>query len=438
MAAKKRFYRSLYIQVLIGVGIGIALGFAEPEFAAQLKPLGDGFIRLIRMIITPVIFCTVVIGIAGMENIRAVGRVGGKTLLYFECLTTVALFIGLVVVHIVQPGAGIHADPATLDASSLGKLAEAKPESMAQFIMNIIPQSAIGAFAEGNLLQVLLFSVLFGMSLSHMGERGKPILGTLERFSAVFLGVVNLIMKLAPIGAFGAIAFTIGKYGIGTLAQLGKLALSLYITSGLFIFVVLGLMSRLAGLNLWKLLCYIKEEILITLGTASTESVLPRIMEKLEFLGVKKSVVGLVVPTGYSFNLDGAAIYLTMAASFIAQAMDIHLTYGHQLMLMLILLLTSKGGAGVAGAALIALAATLSATHFIPVAGMTLVIGIDRILNEMRAVTNLIGNCVAALVIGRWDKCLDLERARAVLDGKISWESAQNRPEQPKPSAGIG
>lgn len=419
----KKFCSTLYFKVLLGIALGIAFGFIQPDIAVKLKPLGDAFINLIKMIITPVIFCTVSVGIARMESLKAVGRVGGKTLLYFEIVTTLALFIGLIVVHFVQPGAGIHADPATMDASTLGKFAHAKQQSTQDFIMGIIPHSVVGAFAEGNLLQVLLFSVLFGMSLSHMGDKPKQaILGTLERFSNAFLGVVNLIMKLAPVGAFGAITFTIGKYGVGALASLGKLVACLYITSALFVILVLGLICKLSGVNIWQLIKYMKEEIFITLGTASTEAVLPRSMEKMEALGIKKSVVGLVFPTGYSFNLDGAAIYLTMAASFIAQAMDIHLDIQHQITLMLVLLLTSKGGAGVAGAALIALAATLSATNIIPVVGMTLVIGIDRILNEMRAVVNLIGNCVATVAIGRWEKSIDLEHANLVLSGKINAE----------------
>ena len=424
----KKVFSSLYFKVLLGIALGIAFGFIQPDIAVQLKPLGDVFINLIKMIITPVIFCTVAVGIARMESLKAVGRVGGKTLLYFEIVTTLALFIGLVVVHFVQPGAGIHADPATMDASALGKFAHAKQQTTQEFLLGIIPHSVVGAFAEGNLLQVLLFSVLFGMSLSHMGEKPKmAILGTLDRVSNAFLGVVNLIMKLAPIGAFGAITFTIGKYGVGALASLGKLVACLYITSALFVIIILGLVCKFSGINIWQLIKYMKEEIFITLGTASTEAVLPRSMEKMEALGVKKSVVGLVFPTGYSFNLDGAAIYLTMAASFIAQAMDIHLDIQHQITLMLVLLLTSKGGAGVAGAALIALAATLSATNIIPVVGMTLVIGIDRILNEMRAVVNLIGNCVATVAIGRWEKSIDLDRANLVLSGKIDVESLLDR-----------
>ena len=426
----KKIFSTLYFKVLLGIALGIAFGFIQPDIAVKLKPLGDAFINLIKMIITPVIFCTVSVGIARMESLKAVGRVGGKTLLYFEIVTTLALFIGLVVVHFVQPGAGIHADPATMDASALGKFAHAKQQSTQEFIMGIIPHSVVGAFAEGTLLQVLLFSVLFGMSLSHMGEKPKQaILGTLDRFSNAFLGVVNLIMKLAPVGAFGAITFTIGKYGVGALASLGKLVACLYLTSALFVIIILGLICKFSGISIWQLIKYMKEEIFITLGTASTEAVLPRSMEKMEALGIKKSVVGLVFPTGYSFNLDGAAIYLTMAASFIAQAMDIHLDIQHQITLMLVLLLTSKGGAGVAGAALIALAATLSATNIIPVVGMTLVIGIDRILNEMRAVVNLIGNCVATVAIGRWEKSIDLDHANLVLSGKVDVEDLLEKDE---------
>ena len=414
---KRPFYYSLYFQVIVGLILGVLVGFVEPDFGASMKPLGDGFINLIKMIITPVIFCTVAVGIAGMESLKAVGRVGGKTLLYFEIVTTLALITGLVIVNVFQPGSGINADISTMNAQDLGSLATAKPQTTLQFVMGIIPKSAVGAFADGNLLQVLLFSVLFGVSLSAMGEKGKPILATLERFGAALLGIVNIVMKLAPLGAFGAIAFTIGKYGIGTLAHLGKLVACLYLTSGFFIVVVLGLICRFSGVSLWKLLRFIKEEIFIVLGTASTESVLPRMMEKLERLGCTKPIVGLVLPTGYSFNLDGAAIYLTMASMFIAQAMNIDLSLGQQIGLLAILLLTSKGGAGVAGAALIALAATLSATSYIPVAGMALVIGIDRILNEVRALTNLIGNAVATIAIAKWEGVFDAEQANRVLNG---------------------
>ena len=413
-----KIFHALYFKVLLGIILGIVFGFLEPQIAVKLKPLGAAFINLIKMLITPIIFCTVVVGIARMDNLKEVGRVGGKTLIYFEIMTTLALIIGMVVVDYFQPGAGIHADPATMDASSLGKLAEARQQTTQQFIMGIIPNSVVGAFADGNLLQVLLFSILFGMALSHMGSVRTSILDTLDRFGHAFLGVINLVMKLAPIGAFGAITFTIGKYGADALISYGKLIACLYATSILFVFLILGAVSHFCGINIWRLICYMKEEVLITLGTTSTEAVLPQTMEKMERLGIKRSIVGLVLPTGYSFNLDGAAIYLTMAASFIAQAMDIHLDLEHQVGLLLILLLTSKGGAGVTGAALVVLAATLSSTHIIPVAGMTLVIGIDKILNEVRATTNLIGNCVATVVVARWENAIDIERARRMLRGE--------------------
>ena len=419
-----KIFNALYFKVLLGIILGIAFGFIEPQIAVKLKPLGDAFINLIKMVITPVIFCTVVVGIARMDNLKEVGRVGGKTLIYFEVMTTLALIIGIVVVDYFQPGAGVHADPSSMDASSLGKLAEAKQQTTLQFILGIIPHSVIGAFADGNLLQVLLCSILFGMALSHMGQVRTSIIDTLDRFGHAFLGVVNLVMKVAPIGAFGAITFTIGKYGLDALASYGKLILCLYGTSILFVFLILGAVSRFCGINIWRLICFMKEELLITLGTTSTEAVLPQCMEKMERLGIKRSIVGLVFPTGYSFNLDGAAIYLTMAASFIAQAMDIHLDLEHQISLLLILLLTSKGGAGVTGAALIALAATLSSTNIIPVAGMTLVIGIDKILNEVRAVTNLIGNCVATVVVAHWEKAIDIEQARRVLRGEEQTDAA--------------
>jgi aerobic C4-dicarboxylate transport protein len=419
----RKLYKSLYFQVVIALILGVTVGYFKPSLGIDCKPLGDAFIKLIKMIITPVIFCTVSVGIAKMEDLKAVGRVGGKTLLYFEILTTVALVIGLVVVNVIKPGAGINADPATIDTTGLAALTTtAQTQGTMEFLMNIIPTSAVDAFAKGNLLQVLLFSILFGISLSLAGKKGTVVVDALDKFSNILLGVVNLIMKLAPIGAFGAIAFTIGKYGIGTLAQLGMLVVCFYITSILFIVVVLGAVCRFSGISLWKLLKYIKEEILIVLGTASTESVLPRMLEKMEALGCPKSVVGLVLPTGYSFNLDGAAIYLTMSSMFIAQAMNIDLSLGQQLGLLAILLVTSKGGAGVAGAALVALAATLSATSIIPMAGIALVIGIDRIMNEVRAVTNLIGNAVATVAMAKWENQLDLNQATAVLDGRIDVE----------------
>jgi aerobic C4-dicarboxylate transport protein len=417
---RSTLFRSLYFQVVVALLAGVAVGHFYPGIATDLKPLGDGFINGIKMVITPVIFCTIVSGIAGMESLKKVGRVGGKAVLYFEVVTTLALVIGLVVANIVQPGAGINADVASLDQGAVAAIADkVQPQTTGQFIMSIIPSSVVDAFAKGNLLQVLLFSVLFGVSLSILGERGQKAREIVDEFGKALLGIVGIVMKLAPIGAFGAMAFTVGKFGIGTLQQLALLIACYYATTLLFVFVVLGSMARLAGVSLWKLIKYLKEEMFIVLGTASTESVLPQLMQKLEAMGVKRSVVGMVVPTGYSFNLDGAAIYLTMTSLFIAQALNIDLSLWQQLGLLAVLLLTSKGGAGVAGAALVALAATLGSTHILPVAGIALVIGVDRLMNEIRALTNLIGNAVATIVVARWEGEIDLVRARAVLNGEV-------------------
>lgn len=411
-----RWLKHLYIQVLIGLAAGILLGYLAPTLGADMKPFGDAFIRLIKMLITLVIFCTVSVGIARMESLKQVGRVGVKTIAYFEIITTLALAIGMIVANVFQPGAGLHIDARTLDAGSVSRyVSVARHESMADFFLHIIPDSVVGAFARGNLLQVLLFSVLFGIALSIMGQRSRSAQRTVEEFGDVLMRIVDIVMKFAPLGAFGAMAFTVGRYGIGTLAQLGKLIACLYLTSVLFVGVVLGAVCRWTGVGLWSLLKYIRAELFIVLGTSTTESVLPRMMEKLERLGCARSVVGLVLPTGYSFNLDGAAIYLTMASLFIAQATDTHLSLMQQLGLMAILLVTSKGGAGVAGAALVALAATLSSHNLIPVAGITLILGIDRILNEVRALTNLIGNAVATLVIAKWENQFDLAQARRTL-----------------------
>jgi aerobic C4-dicarboxylate transport protein len=417
---RSSLFRSLYFQVVVALIAGVAVGHFYPAIATDLKPLGDAFINGIKMVITPVIFCTIVSGIAGMESLKKVGRVGGKAVLYFELVTTLALIIGMVVANVVQPGAGINADVASLDKGAVAAIASnAHPQSTLQFITSIIPSSVVDSFAKGNLLQVLLFSALFGVSLSIMGERGRKAREICDEFGKALLGVVGLVMKLAPIGAFGAMAFTVGKFGIGTLQQLATLIGAYYLTTALFVAVVLGTIAKCAGVSLWKLIKYLKEEMFIVLGTASTESVLPQLMQKLEHMGVKRSVVGMVVPTGYSFNLDGAAIYLTMTSLFIAQALNIDLSLWQQLGLLAILLLTSKGGAGVAGAALVALAATLGSTHILPVAGIALVIGIDRLMNEIRALTNLTGNAVAAIVVARWEGELDLVRARAVLNGEV-------------------
>jgi aerobic C4-dicarboxylate transport protein len=399
---------------------GVGLGYFYPAIATDMKPLGDAFINGIKMVITPVIFCTIVSGIAGMESLKKVGRVGGKAVLYFELVTTLALVIGMIVANVVQPGAGINADVASLDKGAVAAIADkAHPETVLGYITAIIPNSVVDSFAKGNLLQVLLFSVLFGVSLSIMGERSRKAREIIDEFGKALLGVVGLVMKLAPIGAFGAMAFTVGKFGIGTLQQLATLIGAYYLTTALFVVIVLGTIAKIGGVSIWKLIKYLKEEMFIVLGTASTESVLPQLMQKLEALGVKRSVVGMVVPTGYSFNLDGAAIYLTMTSLFIAQALNIHLSIMQQLGLLAILLLTSKGGAGVAGAALVALAATLGSTHILPVAGIALVIGVDRLMNEIRALTNLVGNAVATIVVARWEGEIDLVRARAVLNGEV-------------------
>jgi aerobic C4-dicarboxylate transport protein len=417
---RSTLFRSLYFQVVVALIAGVAVGHFYPSIATDLKPLGDGFINGIKMVITPVIFCTIVSGIAGMESLKKVGRVGGKAVLYFEVMTTLALVIGMIVANVVHPGAGINADVASLDKGAVAAIADkAHPQGTGQFILSIVPSSVVDSFAKGNLLQVLLFSVLFGISLSILGERGQKAREIVDEFGKVLLGIVGIVMRFAPIGAFGAMAFTVGKFGIGTLQQLALLIACYYATTILFVGLVLGSMARLAGVSLWKLIKYLKEEIFIVLGTASTESVLPQLMQKLERLGVSRSVVGMVVPTGYSFNLDGAAIYLTMTALFIAQALNIDLSLWQQIGLLAIMLLTSKGGAGVAGAALVALAATLGSTHILPVAGIALVIGIDRLMNEVRALTNLVGNAVAALVVARWEGELDLVTARSVLDGEL-------------------
>jgi len=416
---KKKFYHSLYFRVLVAILIGIVLGFFYPHTAVQMKPLGDGFIKLIKMLIAPIIFSTVVVGIASMGDMKKVGRVGLKAIVYFEVITTIALFIGLLVVKIYQPGAGINADVSTMDASSIASYTSAaKHLSTSDFLMNIIPSNVVDAFAQGEILQVLLFSILFGLSLSAMGEKAKGIVGIIDQLSHGLFGIVGMIMKLAPVGAFGAMAFTIGEYGIHTLLSLGKLMAGVYTTSAIFVFVVLGLVAKFSGFSLWKYLKYIKEEIFIVLGTSSSESVLPRMMTKMEELGASKSVVGMVIPTGYSFNLDGTSIYLTMAAIFIAQATNTHLSFGQELMILGILLLTSKGAAAVTGGGFITLAATLSSIHTLPVAALTLLIGVDRFMSEARAITNLIGNGIATIVVAKWEKEFDSERAEKIFNGE--------------------
>ena len=413
-------YAQLYVQVLTAIVVGILLGLLRPDLGAQMKPLGDGFIKLIRMIIAPVIFTTVVVGISTMGDIKDLGRIGVKTLLYFEVITTpIVLVIALVVVNVVQPGAGINADPATLDAGAVSAYATtAESLTTVQFLLNIIPATFVGAFANGEILQVLLISVLFGLSLLFLGERAKPLVGVIEGLSDAFFGVVRIIMRAAPVGAFGAMAFTVGTYGVGTLLSLGKLMAAFYLACLIFILGGMGVIARVCGFSILRFIVYIKDEILIVLGTSSSESVLPRIMARLEHLGCSKRVVGLVVPTGYSMNLDGTTVYMAMASVFIAQATNTPLPLSSQLGLMAVLLLTSKGAAGVTGSGFVVLAATLSAIPTIPVAGLALIIGIDRFMSEARAITNLIGNSLAAVVVARWDNALDMDQLHRVLAGR--------------------
>ena len=416
---KKPLYKSLYFQVITAIILGVILGHFWPQTGAAMKPLGDGFIKLIKMIIAPIIFCTVVVGIAGMEDMKRVGKTGGYALLYFEIMSTVALIIGLIIVNVVQPGVGMNVDPASLDTKGLANYTKpGQMQTTTEFLLHVIPSTFVGAFAEGEMLQVLLIAVLFGFALHRFGGRGTLVFDFIEKFSHVLFVIVGYIMKLAPIGAFGAMAFTIGKYGLGSLTSLAKLMGTFYVTCLLFIFVVLGLVARFHGFSIWKFIKYIKEELLIVLGTSSSEAALPRMMDKLENLGVRKSTVGLVIPTGYSFNLDGTSIYLTMAAVFIAQATNTPLDLSHQITLLLVLLLTSKGAAGVTGSGFIVLAATLSAVGNVPVAGLALILGIDRFMSEARALTNLIGNGVATVVVGKWTGDLDTERMQAVLDNQ--------------------
>ena len=412
-------YRSLYIQVLIAIAIGVLLGHYAPETAVQLKPLGDGFIKLVKMLIGPVIFCTVVSGIAGMESMKAVGKTGALALLYFEVVSTVALLIGLIVVNVVRPGAGMNVDVAALDASRIEGYAHAAQEqSVVDFLLNVIPTTLFDAFARGEVLQILLVALLFGFALHAVGERGRLIYDFIDRLSHVLFRIIGMIMQLAPLGALGAMAFTIGTYGIGQLGALAWLMACFYATCIVFVFVVLGSIAKLHGFSIWKFVRYIREELFIVLGTSSSETVLPRIMSKLENAGVARPVVGLVIPTGYSFNLDGTSIYLTMAAVFIAQATNTPLTLTHQLTLLAVLLLTSKGAAGVTGSGFIVLAATLSAIGTLPVTALVLILGIDRFMSEARALTNLVGNGVATVVVGKWCGAVDGAKLRAALDNE--------------------
>jgi aerobic C4-dicarboxylate transport protein len=430
---RKPIYTHLYFQVLTAIVIGVLLGYFYPQVAEQMKPLGDGFVKLIKMMIAPIIFCTVVHGIASMDDMKKVGRVGLKALIYFEVTTTLALIVGLVIINVLQPGSGMNVDPRTIDTKSIAiYTTKAGQESTVDFLLRIIPNTIVGAFAEGEILQVLFFAILFAFALSMLGERGKPLLGLIDTISHALFNVVGIIMKVAPLGAFGAMAFTIGKYGIGTLASLGKLMAAFYASCLVFIFVVLGGIAWLTGFSIWKFIKYIKEELLIVLGTSSSESVLPRMMTKLENLGCKESVVGLVIPTGYSFNLDGTCIYLTMAAVFLAQATNTELTLWQQLGIIAVLLLTSKGAAGVTGSGFIVLAATLSSVGHIPVASIAVILGVDRFMSEARALTNLVGNGVATIVVSKWEDALDEERMRAHLEKETELEA--EAPEQALPA----
>ena len=423
---KKRIYSHLYFQVLTAIALGVLIGHFYPDTATDMKPLGDSFIKLIKMIIAPIIFCTVVTGIAGMEDMKKVGRVGVKALLYFEIVSTLALAIGLLVVSVIRPGAGMNADVSKLDTRALETFtAKAQSHDTVEFLTNIIPNTVVDAFAKGDILQVLFFSILFGFALSLLGSRGKVVFNLIDEFAHVLFGVVGIIMKAAPIGAFGAMAFTVGKFGLGSLSKLGMLMASFYLTCLLFVFIVLGTIARLCGFGILTFIKYIKEELLIVLGTSSSESVLPRMMAKLENLGCSKSVVGLVIPTGYSFNLDGTSIYLTMAAVFVAQATNTRLTFIQTLTILGVLLLSSKGAAGVTGSGFITLAATFAAVPTIPVAGLALILGVDRFMSEARALTNLVGNGVATMVVSRWEHELDKDRMSRILNKKSEAEAEE-------------
>jgi len=418
MTAKKPFYKVLYFQVVVAIIVGIVLGHFSPASGIEMKPLGDGFIKLIKMVIGPIIFCTVVGGIAGMQDMKKVGRVGGKALLYFEIVSTFALLFGLIATHVLKPGSGFNVDVNTLDAKAIASYAtKAHGQSTVDFLMHIIPDTFFSAFAQGEILQILLVSILFGAVLSHLGERGRVVTDLIEGVSGVLFGIVKIITRLAPIGAFGAMAFTIGKYGVGALIPMLKLIGTFYLTAALFVLIVLGAIARYVGFSIVRFIAYIKEELLIVLGTSSSESALPQLMEKLERLGCSRSVVGLVVPTGYSFNLDGTNLYMTMAVLFIAQATNTDLTLVQQLTLLAVTMLTSKGASGVTGAGFITLAATLAVVPTIPIAGMVLILGIDRFMSECRALTNIIGNGVAAVVVSAWEKELDHDKLQAMLAG---------------------
>ena len=426
----RRGCRQLYIQVLGAVVLGALVGALWPGFGAELKPLGDAFIALIRMMIAPLIFCTVVTGIASVESMRSVGRIAGKALLYFELLTTFALLLGLVMVKLVQPGAGMHVDAGMLTTAGLPPEATHPSDGIVAFLLGIIPQSFLSALTGGEILPVLLVSVLFGFGLHAAGDAGTAVLRGVDNISQVMFLMIRWIMRVAPVGAFGSMAYTIGKFGLGSLSHLGMLVGTFWLTALIFVFVGLGLVMRLNGLRLFPLLRYIREELLIVLGTSSSEPVLPRLMDKMEFLGASRPVVGLTLPAGYSFNLDGTAIYLTMGAGFLAQALGVDMSWGHWLGLLVVMMVSSKGAAGVTGSGFVALAATLSAVPHVPVAALALIFGVDRFMSEARALTSVVGNSVATIAVARWEGALDLERARAVLAGR------RHAPTEPARSSG--
>lgn len=414
---KKKWYKILYVQVIIAIVLGISLGYFYPSLGEKMKPLGDGFIQLIKMIIAPVIFITVTVGIAGVSDLKKVGRVAGKSMIYFLTFSTLALIVGLIVSNLVKPGAGMNIDPATLDASEISQYVSAAHDStFLNFVMNIIPQTLISPLTGSNILQVLFAAILFGIALVLTADHSKPVLDFFNALAHPIFKIVEILMKLAPIGAFGAMAFTIGKYGIESVVNLAFLVVTFYVTSIIFVVVILGAVAKYNGFNIFKLLRYIKDELILVLGTSSSEAALPTLMQKMEKIGCAKSVVGLVVPTGYSFNLDGTNIYMTMAALFIAQACNIDLPLGSQIVLLLVAMLSSKGAAGVSGAGFITLAATLAVVPEVPVAGMTLILGVDRFMSECRALTNLVGNSVATVVVAKWDNQLDEEILHLELD----------------------
>jgi aerobic C4-dicarboxylate transport protein len=436
---RRPWFHHLYAQVLIAIAAGIAVGFVWPEWGAALQPLGKAFIALVKMIIAPVIFLTIATGIAGMRHVGEIGRVAGKAFAYFIAVSTFALIVGLIVANVVQPGSGMNIDPATLDPIAVEEYAgKAKEASIVKFLLDIIPTTALSALTDGSILQVLLVAILFGLSLALVGEPGEPVTRMLESVSVVVFKLVSILMRFAPIGAFGAMAFTIGEYGIGTLRSLGWLIFTFYTTSALFVLLVLGLIARLNGFSIIALIRYLKAELLLVLGTSSSEAALPPLIEKMEQAGCSKAVVGLVVPTGYSFNLDGTNIYMTLAALFIAQATGIDLSLGEQVALLAVAMISSKGAAGVTGAGFITLAATLSIVPSVPVAGMALILGVDRFMSECRALTNFIGNAVATIVVARWEGALDKAQLAAALAGTPLVHSTEGTTEMPiMPPAGL-